>query len=132
MTTIYISPNKSIKMLDIISRTGIFSLRNLMAYRMIGTTITEKIGEHVLDVDFIVPLIENNHNLHCVSCITYDILSTAILMYVLSYHVSREPTTIKKLEKVEKLESFAKMRKIIGKTLWVILFVLTKNIENAS
>jgi protoporphyrinogen oxidase len=31
------------KMYDLISKTGIFSLRNLMAYRLIGNTITEKI-----------------------------------------------------------------------------------------
>uniref|UniRef100_A0A6C0K0L1 Uncharacterized protein n=1 Tax=viral metagenome TaxID=1070528 RepID=A0A6C0K0L1_9ZZZZ len=116
-------------MYDIISKTGLLSLRNLMTYRIIGTTVTEKIGEHVLDMDFIMQLINNRHNLQCLSCITYDILSTSILIYVLSYHFSGEPTTIKKLEKVENL---AKLRKLVGKTLWVILFVLTKNVENAT
>jgi len=119
-------------MYDLISKTGIFSLRNLMTYRFIGTTITEKIGEQVLDIDYIVPLIKNNHNLHCISCITYDILSTSLLIYALSYHVSQEPTTIKKLEKIEKLEQLASLRKIVGKMLWVVLFVLTKNVEHAS
>jgi hypothetical protein len=116
-------------MYDLISKTGIFSLRNLMAYRLIGNTITEKIGEQVLDIDYIIPLIKNNHNLHCISCITYDILSTSLLIYALSYHTSREPTTIKKIEKIER---YAELRKLVGKMLWVILFVLTKNVEHAS
>jgi hypothetical protein len=118
-------------MYDLIAKTGLLSLRNLMTYRMIGNTITEKIGERILDVDFIIPIINNNHNLHCLSCITYDILSTAMLIYILSYHASREPITIKRLETVEKFETLTKMRKLIGKTMWVILFVLTKNVENA-
>jgi hypothetical protein len=116
-------------MYDLISKTGILSLRNLMAYRLIGNTITEKIGEQVLDIDYIIPLIKNNHNLHCISCITYDILSTSLLIYALSYHASREPTTIKKIEKIER---YAELRKLVGKMLWVILFVLTKNVEHAS
>lgn len=115
-------------MYDVIAKTGLFSLRNMVSYRVIGATVTEKIGEHVLDLDFILPMINNNHNLHCLSCITYDILSTSILLYVLSYHVSGELNTIKRLEKVEQL---AKLRKLVGKTLWVIFFVLTKNVENA-
>ena len=115
-------------MYEVISKTGLFSLRNMVSYRIIGTTVTEKIGEHVLDLDFILPMINNNHNLHCLSCITYDILSTSILIYVLSYHLSVDLPTIKRLEKVEQL---AKLRKLVGKALWVILFVLTKNVENA-
>jgi hypothetical protein len=116
-------------MYDIISKTGIFSLRNLMTYRLIGTTITEKIGEQVLDIDYIVPLIKNNHNLHCISCITYDILSTSLLIYVVSYYASREPTTIKKIEKIE---SYASLKKLVGRTLWIILFIFTKNVEHSS
>ena len=131
--SIIISPqNLSITMYDLIAKTGLLSLRNLMTYRMIGNTITEKIGEHVLDVDFIIPLIRNNHNFQCFSCITYDILSTSMLIYILSYQSSREPITIKRLETVEKFETLTKWRKIIGKTLWVILFVLTKNVEHTS
>jgi hypothetical protein len=118
-------------MYDLIAKTGLLSLRNLMTYRMIGNTITEKIGEHVLDTDFIIPFIRNNHNLQCLSCITYDIISTSMLIYVLSYHASREPITIKRLEKVERLEKIKKWRKTIGTIVWVILFVLTKNLENA-
>lgn len=115
-------------MYDLITKTGLFSLRNMVSYRVIGTTITEKIGERVLDIDFIIPIINNNHNLHCLSCITYDILSTSILLYVLSYHASGELNTIKRLEELGQL---TKLRKLVGKTLWVILFVLTKNVENA-
>jgi hypothetical protein len=95
---------------------------------MIGTTVSEKLREHVLDLDFIIPLIRNDHNLHCLSCITYDILSTSILIYVITYQASGEITTINRLAKVEKL---ANLRKLVGKALWVILFVLTKNVENA-
>jgi len=113
---------------ELITKSGIFSLRNMLSYRVIGTTITEKLGEHVLDYDFIIPLIRNNHNLHCLSCITYDVLSTSILIYILSYHFSGEHITIKRLEQVETL---ARLRKMVGKALWVILFILTKNIENA-
>lgn len=116
-------------MIDIIVKTKLFSLRNLIAYRLIGNTITEKIGEQVLDADFIVSLVKHNHNVHCISCLTYDIFSTAMLIYALSYHTSREPTTIKKLEKVEKLHN---LRKLTSSTLWIILFVLTKYVENAS
>jgi hypothetical protein len=119
-------------MYDIITKTGLLSLRNIMTYRMIGNTITEKIGEQVLDLDFILPLLRNNHNLHCLSCITYDILSTSILIYVLSYHASREPDTIKRLEKVEKFETLTKWRRHISKILWVIIYVLTKNVEHTS
>ena len=115
-------------MYDVIAKTGIFSLRNLLSYRMIGTTVSEKLREHVLDLDFIIPLIRNDHNLHCLSCITYDILSTSILIYVITYQASGEITTINRLAKVEKL---ANLRKLVGKALWVILFVLTKNVENA-
>jgi len=115
-------------MYDLITKTGIFSLRNIVSYRVIGTTVTEKIGEHILDLDFILPLIRNNHNLHCLSCITYDILSTSILLYVLSYNASGELHTTKRLEKLGQL---TKLRTLVGKALWVILFVLTKNVENA-
>lgn len=113
---------------ELITKSGIFSARNIISYRIIGTTIREKLGEYVLDFDFIIPLIRNNHNLQCLSCITYDILSTSILIYILSYHISGEPQTIKRLEKVE---NFYKLRKIVGKALWIILFVLTKNVDNA-
>jgi len=115
-------------MYDLITKSGIFSLRNMLSYRVIGTTITEKLGEHVLDYDFIIPLIRNNHNVHCLSCITYDILSTSMLIYILSYHFSGDHMIIKRLEQVETL---ARLRKKVGKFIWVILFVLTKNVENA-
>ena len=117
---------------DILSRTGIFSLRNLMAYRVIGSTITEKLGEQLTDIDFIVPVIGgfmNPNNLHCLSCISYDILSTALLAYIISFHYKKEVDT---LNRIEKLEGLAKLRKIVGKSLWIILFILTKNVEHAS
>jgi len=115
-------------MYDLITKTGIFSLRNMISYRIIGSTITEKIGENVLGLDYLIPLFRNTGNIHCISCISYDVISTAILIYIISFHVSGEPTTIKKFDKVQKL---GKLRKFVEKTLWIILFVLTKNLENA-
>jgi hypothetical protein len=112
---------------EIITRTGIFSLRNMLTYRVIGSTITEKIREHLLDLQFISPVI-NNSNIHCISCITYDIFSSSMLLYVLSFHISGELNTMKRLEKYQKLGN---MRTFLSKTLWILVFVLTKNIENA-
>lgn len=112
---------------DILVRTGLLSLRNIVSYRIIGNTITETLREHVLDIDFIIPLIQN-HNFHCINCIVYDALSTYMLMYILSQHVSGELDTIKRFDKITNL---AKLRRLVGKMLWVILFVLTKRVENA-
>lgn len=112
---------------EILVRSGLLSLRNIVSYRIIGNTVTETIREHILDVDFIIPMIQN-HNFHCISCIAYDALSTSILMYILSQHATGEVDTIKRLDKITNL---AKLRKMVGKMLWVILFVLTKRVENA-
>jgi hypothetical protein len=114
-------------MYDILVKTGLLSLRNIISYRIIGNTITETLREHVMDIDFIIPMIQN-HNFHCISCIAYDALSTSMLMYILSQHVSGELDSIKRFDKITNL---AKLRRLVGKTLWVILFVLTKRVENA-
>ena len=112
---------------ELITRTGIFSMRNMLAYRVIGTTIQEKIVEHLLDLQFIAPII-NKRNIHCLSCVLYDVLSSSLLLYILSFHISGELHTVKRLEKYKQL---GEMRMFLSKTWWILLFVLTKNIENA-
>jgi hypothetical protein len=111
-----------------------FSLRNLISYRVIGSTIAGKVGEHVLDLEFVMNSIKissssiSSGNLHCISCITYEFMSTVILVYAISIHISGEDNTIKRLENVE---YFSKLRRFVEKTVWIILFVLTKHVENA-
>lgn len=119
-------------MYNIITRMGLFtpfSLRNLISYRVIGSTIAGKIGENVLDLEFAMNSISSsNGNLHCISCITYDFISTAILVYAISIHISGENDKIRRLENVE---YFGKLSRFVKKTVWIILFVLTKHVENA-
>lgn len=115
---------------DIITKTGLFSLRNMVSYRIIGSTIADKLGKHVLDLEFIVKSFRNSGNLHCISCITYDFISTAILAYAISFHFSGEGDTIKRLDRIKPLGS-SKLRKFVEKTIWIILYILTKNMENA-
>jgi hypothetical protein len=115
-------------MYNFISKTGLFSLRNLISYRIIGGTITEKIGEQLLDFNVLAPFIRSNINLHCLSCISYDILSTSILVYILTYNISGKLSSVKRFDKVEELST---LRKTVEKIVWIILFVITKNVENA-
>lgn len=120
-------------MYNIITRTGLFSLRNLISYRVIGSTIVGKIGENVIDLEFVMRSLKNSNNiqignLHCISCITYEFISTAILIYAVSIQVSGENNTIKRLENIESLGT---LRRFVEKFVWIIFFVLTKNMENA-
>jgi hypothetical protein len=116
-------------MYNIITRTGLFSLRNLISYRVIGSTIVGKIREQMIDLEFIMRHIRSSSiNLHCINCITYDFISTAIIVYAFSIYISGEDNTLKRFENLEHL---GKLRRFVEKTIWIILFVLTKNLENA-
>jgi hypothetical protein len=99
----------------------------MLTYRIIGSAVTEQIGDLVLDIKFVSNIFSHS-NLQCISCITYDVFSSAILLYILSFHISGEPNTVKRFETVAELGT---LKKYLSKALWIILFVLTKNVENA-
>ena len=124
-----IDPTIDPTMYDLLAKSGIVNVRNILTYRIIGSTIAEKIGENVLDAEYIISFIQNTHDFHCISCITYDILSSSLLVYALSYYISQTPVVSKKLEKIEK---FSQLKKQVGKTIWVLLFVLSKYVETAT
>jgi hypothetical protein len=120
-------------MRDLMIKTGILSLRNIISYKIIGNTIAETIREHILDLDVIIPALTTNHNIHCINNILFDMISTAILLYILAYNIQRESsTTTTKIQRLENMtEDSSSLRRVIEKTVWILFYILTKNIENA-
>ena len=117
-------------MRDLMIKTGILSLRNIISYKIIGNTISETIRSQLVDIDVIIPTLTTNHNIHCINNILFDIISTAILLYILADNITREsPPKIQRLDHIVETSS---LRRVIEKTVWILFYILTKNIENAT
>lgn len=117
-------------MRDVLIKTGILSLRNIISYKIIGNTISETIRTQILDLDVIIPAITTNHNIHCINNIIFDMTSTAILLYVLADNIKKElPAT--KINRLDDIVETSGLRLVIEKTVWILFYIITKNIENA-
>ena len=116
-------------MRDLLIKTGLLNLRNIISYKIIGNTISETIRTQILDIDVIIPAITTNHNIHCINNILIDMTSTAILLYILARNTTGEPNTTERLDHI--VETSA-LRRVIEKTVWILFYILTKNIENAT
>ena len=111
-------------------KTGILSLRNIISYKIIGNTISETIRSQLVDIDVIIPVLTTNHNIHCMNNILFDIISTAILLYILADNIKREPQT--QIQRLDHIVETSSLRRVIEKTVWILFYILTKNIENAT
>jgi hypothetical protein len=118
-------------MRDVLIKTGLLSLRNIISYKIIGNTISETIRTQILDIDVIIPAITTNHNIHCINNIILDIIFTAILLYILADNIKRDLPTTTKINRLDHIVETSALRRIIEKTLWILFYILTKNIENA-
>jgi len=116
-------------MRDLLIKTGILSLRNIISYKIIVNTISETIRTQILDIDVIIPVITTNHNIHCINSILFDMTSTAILLYLLADTIKGEPNTTERLDHIVETSS---VRRVIQKTIWILFYILMKNIENAT
>jgi hypothetical protein len=112
-------------------KTGILSLRNIISYKIIGNTISETIRTQILDLDIIIPALTTNHNIHCINNIVFDLTSTAILLYILADNIKRDLPTTTKIQRLDNIVDVHSLRRVIEKTMWILFYILTKNIENA-
>ena len=119
-------------MRDLMIKTGILSLRNIISYKIIGNTISETIRTQLVDIDVIIPALTTNHNIHCINNILFDMISTAILLYILADNINREPQTAAKIQRLDHIVETSSLRRVIEKTVWILFYILTKNIENAT
>jgi len=119
-------------MRDLMIKTGILSLRNMLSYKIIGNTISETVRRELVDIDVLIPALTTNHNIHCINSILFDMTSTAILLYILADNITREPQTITKIQRLDHIVDMSSLRRVIEKTVWILFYILTKNIENAT
>lgn len=119
-------------MRDLMIKTGILSLRNMISYKIIGNTIAETIRTQLVDIDVIIPALTANHNIHCINSILFDMISTSILLYILADNIKREPQTTTKIKRLDHIVETGSLRRVIEKTVWILFYILTKNIENAT
>jgi hypothetical protein len=100
------------------------SIRNILYYRVVGSTILEKISIQYVQENVITPV---NHSLdfHCYSCLISDFLFTSIIIYTLTMRFNREQT------KINNISTFSDVKTKVEQILWIIFFILTKNVQSA-
>ena len=104
----------------------------MISYKIIGNTIAETVRRELVDIDVLIPALTTNHNIHCINSILFDMTSTAILLYILADNIKRESQTTTKIQRLDHIVDMSSLRRVIEKTIWILFYILTKNIENAT
>jgi len=125
MTGIIISRKRMITSKKMINMS---SLEKIVSLQLLYTTITNSIKENLFNDDFVFYLTDNiGKNVGVVENVIFYYIA---MLYYLFSNLPKTENISTKLNKLEK-DKYKNTIKSINKILFIMMFIFTKNIENA-